>query len=300
MIRPTGARGSDGEYILSLFTDPEMRCFTRWNNTIREEGEVSAASFVVDRGKQVWFPSPVIGSMNLILRLRWGCRVRRLLCSFHWGDFWVLDPWFWLLIAPRLEGWWINEIPSQLLMEEIASEQRPPSTGNGLVDAVDAFEASISSEGWEQGSLLHSSDSIPGDKLSWEFTFFIASGRLRISKGAWIGSKDRRFCFGEFVSRSRPGNSRMWVWRWQCIGSRRERFIVCPLIPGIWKFICLPSKAWFTRVRCFRVISGNGARRGEHWIEISWPSPDRERRGDGIECEVGLEECFEWAGEGLA
>lgn len=53
MIRPTGARGSDGEYILSLFTDPEMRCFTRWNNTIREEGEVSAASFVVDRGKQV-------------------------------------------------------------------------------------------------------------------------------------------------------------------------------------------------------------------------------------------------------
>ena len=25
----------------------------------------------------------------------------------------------------------------------------------------------------------------------------------------------------------------------------------------------------FTRVRCLRVISGNGARRGEHWIEIS-------------------------------
>lgn len=97
MIRPTGARGSDGEYILSLFTDPEMRCFTRWNNTIREEGEVSAASFVVDRGKQVLFPSPVIGSMNLILRLRWGCRVRRLLCSFHWGRFFSSRP---MVLAP--------------------------------------------------------------------------------------------------------------------------------------------------------------------------------------------------------
>lgn len=38
-------------------------------------------------------------------------------------------------------------------------------------------------------------------------------------------------CFGEFVSRSGPGNGRIWVWRWQCIGSNRwkERFIVCPV-----------------------------------------------------------------------
>jgi hypothetical protein len=57
-------------------------------------------------------------------------------------------------------------------------------------------------------------------------------------------------CFGEFVSRSGPGNGRIWVWRWQCIGSNRwkERFIVCRVeeiatSESESSFAFLPSKA---------------------------------------------------------
>lgn len=67
--------------------------------------------------------------------------------------------------------------PASYWWKRLPWSRGPPSTGNGLVDAVDAFEASISSEGWEQGSLLHSSDSIP------------LTARSRSKPGAFFSSK---------------------------------------------------------------------------------------------------------------
>lgn len=50
------------------------------------------------------------------------------------------------------------------------------------------------------------------------------------SNTVW-GSRGRKMPLLPWVNWRETGNSRMWVWRWQCFGSRRERFIVCPLIP---------------------------------------------------------------------
>jgi len=76
--------GSDGEYFPSLFTDPEMlHSLERYNKRERDL-RLPLLLIAEKRSGLTLFPSPVIDSMNLILRLRWGCRVRRLLCSFHW------------------------------------------------------------------------------------------------------------------------------------------------------------------------------------------------------------------------
>lgn len=127
------------------------------------------------------------------------CRIllQTTLSSFHWigwgdGGSRPMHAFGSLLPLASRDGESMR-CPASYWWKRLPWSRGPPSTGNGLVDAVDAFEASISSEGWEQGSLLHSSDSIPGDKLSWEFTFFIASVRLRISKGEAVFAPESEY-----------------------------------------------------------------------------------------------------------
>lgn len=62
---------------------------------------------------------------------------------------------------------------------------RCPADGNGLVDAVDALKLQYPVKGKRLLTAFFGFDTrVWNDKLSWEFTFFIASVRLRICKGA--------------------------------------------------------------------------------------------------------------------
>lgn len=79
--------------------------------------------------------------------------------------------------------------------------QGPTSTGNGLVDAVDALKLQYP----VRGSLLHSSDSIPGCGM----TSLVGSSPSSLLRSGSVSAKElesvRRIdCFGEFVSRSGP------------------------------------------------------------------------------------------------